>query len=824
MPNEQPSPVTVHMVGNAHIDPIWLWPMSEGRAEVLSTYRTALALIDEFDGYVFTSGGAITYQWAAEDDPVLFRGIQRAVAEGRWELVNGWWLQPDCNIPHGEAFARHALYGQRYLLELFGRRATIGYNVDSFGHAGTLPQILKQGGLDHYVFFRPKPDEKDLPREPFWWQAPDGTRVLAQRPPLHYNSPEREDMRARVPAAAAGGAPGLPAVLCFYGVGNHGGGPTRHNVCTLVEMMAEGASPRPVFSSPERYFAEIEALGRSWPVVAEELQHHSRGCYTAVSRVKRENRQAEHALLRAERLAALAGACAGLPSRQEEIAAAWKKVLFCQFHDVLPGTSIRSAYEDVWDYYDQARRTAAAVEEEALAALGRRVRVPEGDQAVTVWNSLPWERDETVRLRVGMGGFGGDRYGLRYPAPPRLVDEAGREVPCQIVDVELDYSTYMVHLDARVTVPALGWRVLQVTVPVTDPPAADPEPPAVETVDNGSLRLRFDPATGWLLSLADVASGAEYLAGPAAVPVVLDDHSDTWSHGVAAFRDEVGRFTAVAPPQLVHDGPVQRTVRVTSAWGASTIVQEFTLAHGRPEVDVTMTIDWHEQFKMLKLAFPLALDAPGVTASAPYGSVGRTANGEEEPCQAWVDLSDASRGVTLLNDSRYGYDALGAELRLSVLRSPIYAFHDPRQVVAGVTYHYTDQGLQTLRYRLLPHEGAWQAVHPGRAALELHEPLIGRAASPQGGERPQDGEGPQGSLLRVAPQNAVLTVAKWTEDGGGLLVRGYEAEGRPTRVVITSEALGRRWEGEVRAHQIWSWLLPLDGGAPVPTNFLEDAD
>ncbi|NLD73405.1 MAG: alpha-mannosidase, partial [Chloroflexi bacterium] len=186
-------PVTVHMIGNAHIDPVWLWPLSEGRAEVLSTYRTALMLLDEFPGYVFTSGGSVTYQWAAEDDPALFGRIQQAVAEGRWALVNGWWLQPDCNIPGGESFARHALYGQRFLEEHFGRRARVGYNVDTFGHAGTLPMLLRGGGLDYYVFFRPGPHEKDLPREPFWWEAPDGTRVLTCRPPLHYGTPESED-------------------------------------------------------------------------------------------------------------------------------------------------------------------------------------------------------------------------------------------------------------------------------------------------------------------------------------------------------------------------------------------------------------------------------------------------------------------------------------------------------------------------------------------------------------------------------------------------------------------------------------------------------
>ena len=831
-----PRPVTVHMIGNAHIDPVWLWPLAEGRAEVLSTYRTALMLLDAFEGYVFTSGGSVTYRWAAEDDPALFRRIQEAVASGRWALVNGWWLQPDCNIPAGESFARHALYGQRYLEEQFGRRARVGYNVDSFGHAGTLPQLLKGGGLDYYVFFRPGPHEKDLPLEPFWWESPDGTRVLTCRPPLHYGTPASEDMRERVAQAAARGPQTLPDILCFYGVGNHGGGPTRVNVETLTEMAreAEGAAaPRPVFSTPDRFFSAVEALGRPWPVVADDLQHHARGCYTALSRVKRENRQAEHALLTAERLAAVAHLVAGMPGRQAELQEAWEGVLFSQFHDILAGTSIMSAYEDVWELYDAARRTAERVQEEALTALEARLApeprpaaeerpassagtaIREGAQPIVVWNPLPWERTEPVRVRVPMGGFRDDRLGIRYPAGVAVRDAAGAAVPAQIVDVELDYATYMAHVEILATVPALGWRILNVEIPVGDPPAADPQPPAVDTLENDLLRLRFDPTTGDLVSLVDRATGREMLAEPTGA-LVIDDPSDTWSHDVEAFRDVIGRFRATEPPTVVADGPAGRTVRVQSAWGDSTLVQDYTVRPGRPGVDVTMTVDWHERLRMLKLALPLALENPRVTASAPYGCIGRGANGEEEPCQAWVDLSDDAGGLTLVNDSKYGYDALGGELRLSVLRSPIYAFHQPRQVVPGVTYHYTDQGTQTMRYRLLPHAGGWAATHPARADLELHTPLIGHLADDL------EGAEPEGSMLRVEPEHVALVVAKVAEDGQGLLVRGYEAEGRPGRVVVSSEVLGRRWEGAVRAHEVWTWRLGPEGDARVATNLLEE--
>ncbi len=812
--------VQVHMAGNAHIDPVWLWPVQEGREEVVSTYRTALRLLNEYEGYVFTSGGSVTFQWVSEDDAELFAGIQEAVRGGRWALVNGWWLQPDCNIPGGESFARHAMYGQRYLMAAFGRRARVGYNVDSFGHAGTLPQLLSLGGLDRYVFFRPGPHEKTLPKGPFWWEAPDGTRVLTCRPPLHYGNPETEDMRERVGEAVVQARQDMPHILCFYGVGDHGGGPTRRNLDTLLEMISEGGPALPIFSSPERYFDEVEALDREWPVVRDDLQHHARGCYTALTRVKRENREAEHLLMQAERYATLAHLVCGTPNAQSALQEAWQGVLFSQFHDILAGTSIRSAYEDVWDLFAQARQTAGRVQTQALGALQDEIGVRDEGQPIIVWNALAWERTETVRIAFPMGGFRDDRLGRVYPATPRVADAHGNELPAQIAEVELDYSTYVVHIDVNVTVPALGCRVLYVELPVTEPPARDPQQPQVDVLENAALSLRLDRETGWLTSVIDRSTGQEILAGPANVPLVIDDPSDTWSHDVAAFRDVVGRFQSVDSPILVCDGPAVKTVRVISTWGQSRIEQDISLYADEPFIDVVMRIDWHERLKMLKIGFPLALDDVEVTASAAYGHIVREPDGEEQPCQAWLDVSGATStgraGLVLVNSGQYGYDALDGDLRLSVLRSPIYAFHQPREIVPGVTYHYTDQGPQEIRYRLYPHRGDWREVVPDRAAYALHEPLLSALTAPQ------PGPGGDLSLLRVEPSNIILTVVKVAEDDDALIARGYEAHGVATNMTLTSERLGTTWPYALRPYEIWTLRLPLDGSAPTPLNFLEE--
>ena len=822
MTNSSHQPVTVHMVGNAHIDPVWLWPLSEGRAEVLSTYRTAISLIDQYPGYLFSSGGAATYEWVRQDDPALFARIQRAVDDGQWVLVNGWWLQPDCNVPSGESFARHGLYGQRYLLDHFGRRAQVGYNVDSFGHAGTLPQILVQSGLDAYVFFRPDPGEKALPDTPFWWQSPDGSRVLTHRPPLHYCSPEDDDVVARAEQVADQTPSDMPVAICFYGVGNHGGGPTRANVEQLVAAMQRDGAVRPIFSSPDAYFEAVAALDRDWPVVADELQHHSRGCYTALSRVKRENRQCEHALLAAERWDTLASLLREQPPQGAALREAWTQVLFNQFHDILAGTSLESAYEDVWTGYRQAREIAQETQARAIEALESLIAIPQRENAspLLVWNPSPWTRKEVVRLAVPMGGWHDDWSGEHYPDTPVVRDARGDFLPSQLREVVFDQSTYVVHIDTLVEAPALGPKVLQVEIPTTSHPESDPVAPVAHEIENEALRLVVDPRTGWIESLYDRLAGRECLAGEGAVPLVMDDPSDTWSHDVVAFRRTIGRFRAVGPVRLVAAGPLTQTLRVESAWGASRLVCDYSLRSNERALHIDLHVDWHQKLKMLKLAFPYALEDAQVTTDAPYGHIERPADGEEHPCQAWVDLTSGSSkqpwGVCLLNDSKYGYDALEGELRMSLLRSPIYAFHRPRQVQPGVSYRYTDQGVQKVRLVLLPHDGDWRSVHPDRRADALQEPLIARLAQPQEGIDADGGVG-----LQVDVEHATLTVVKRAEDGQALVVRGFETDGIERTVTLHSEVLGYAWQVALRPYQVFTVALPLDGGEAKTLNILE---
>ncbi|UCH35821.1 MAG: alpha-mannosidase [Armatimonadota bacterium] len=771
-----PKDYTVHMIGNAHIDPIWLWRWQEGYDEIVSTSRSALDRMNEYPDFLFCRSSAGQHLPVEQDHPALFAEIEKRAREGRWHIVNGWWEQPDCNIPCGESFVRHALYAKRYFKQTFGAEVTAGYNVDTFGHCGTLPQILSKCGFTSYSFFRPGRHEKELPAGVFWWESPDGSRILACRPPVGYAS-GREDIEENITRAYEQIQEPLHHVMCFYGVGNHGGGPTIANIEAIHRVNARPDAPNVVCSTPDAFFVAIRKETDDFPVVRDELQHHAPGCYAAVSEVKRRNRHSEMLLMTAEKFAAVARRLCDLPYPQDDFARGWQRVLFNQFHDVLAGTSIKEAYEqDVYPWYDECDRLAGAALDKSLRAVSARIDTSGENPALVVFNPLSWTRGEVVTAKVPVARERGRSF------PLRLLDHEGQEIPIQVGRILFEGARLYAEATFVAEVPALGYRIYRFErKPYA---AADSKVTGGGcTIENEHYRLTVHPDTGGIASLYDKTNNVEAVTGGASPLVVIDDPSDTWSHGIDAFRDEIGRFHCGGRVEVIERGPIRSTIRMTSTWGASTVVQEFSLSRGARRIDWTLDIDWHEQLKALKLAVPVYVTESEATFEVPYGALVRPATGNEEPLQRWMDVTGdrggKRYGVALLNDSKYGGDALGSEMRLTVLRSPVYAFHDPRIIEQGVTYDWTDQGKQTVRCALLPHQGGWQEACTVREGWALNVPLITRL------EPAHDGDWPASqSFLAAEPGNVVLSVLKQAEDGDDFILRLYETDGRDGEVTI----------------------------------------
>ncbi len=800
----------LHMIGHAHLDPVWLWQWQEGFQETKATFRSALDRMQEYDDFQFISSSAAFYEWVEQSDPEMFAEIRERVAEGRWCLVGGWWIEPDCNVPSGESFVRQGLYGQRYFQSRFGRRAKVGFNPDSFGHNAVLPQILKKSGLDSYIFMRPMPNEKGLPGRLFWWEADDGSKVLTYRIPYEYLT-WGQDVEHHLRRCAAELKAPINDLMCFYGVGNHGGGPTKDNIDSIHKWQHDDSLPELIMTNPETYFEELKQQELDLPVVHDDLQHHASGCYAAHSGIKMWNRKAEQALGTAEKVSTLANWALGAPYGKG-FEQAWKNVLFNQFHDILAGTSLESAYDDAQWMYGEAMSIAARNLNYGMQAFSWAIDIPEEDQMkpLVVFNPHSWAAQVPVEIEVGglkdqAALFTDDEVEIPFQRTQSQATCRGRSRICFVADL-----------------PPMGYRVYKLRFGREAAPFDNMA--AGETwLENAQYRLEVDPETGYISQLLDKGLDYQVFQGPAARPVVIDDKSDTWSHNILRFQDEVGQFRAVVV-KLVEQGPVRSILRVRSEYGLSSMVQDFVMYQGRSQIDVRVTVDWREQFKMLKLRFPVNQVFQRATYEIPYGSLERPVNGDEQPGGAWLDVSGVTEGrkdrvgVALLNDSKYSFDVLNKEMSITVLRSPVYANHDPMVPDPDGHYSFIDQGIQRFNYAILPHRGSWEEAGVVQLAAELNQKPIALWETYHKGSLPQ-----QNSYLQVDTDHVVVGALKQAEDSEDMILRCYETAKVAVDTVITLPHWQRTIAASFGPAEIKTFRIPKDPDKPVvETSMSED--
>jgi alpha-mannosidase len=670
--------------------------------------------------------------------------------------------------------------------------------VDSFGHNASIPQLLRGAGMDSYVFLRPGPAERELPGPLFRWESRDGSGVLAYRIPHEYCSPHGE-LVEHVEKALAELPADRPELMVFYGVGDHGGGPTRANLDSIRRL--DGRHGRRLRCSSPRAFFDAVGGERDLPVVRGDLLHHAVGCYSAHSGVKRWNRRAEHLLQRAEKWCAVAADVAGVPYPRRELTEAWKLVLFNQFHDTLAGTSIRPAYDDCRDQLGHACSLAASAFNRAVQSIAARIDLPDEPdvRAIVVFNAHPWPVEAEVELE----------FNWLRPEGVRMTDDEGVAVPAQTTRPLATASSARGRLVFAAALPPLGYRVYRVHSGAGD---AETRVSATDqTLESEHLALEVDEATGWLARLHDRATAAE-LAAPGMHAVVLEDRSDTWSHGVRAYEGTAGVFECTSV-RLVEHGPVRSVIRIESRHGASTLAEEVIVRPGSRSVEVRAVLDWRERLALLKLRVPTTVAADAATFEIPYGFAERAADGREQPAQAWVDVSDGTAGLAVLNDGKCGHDVRGGDVGITVARSPVYAWHDPRELDPDGVYDHLDQGRQELTYRLVPHAGDWREAGVVRAAAELNQPAFALLEAAHPGRLP-----PRASYLSV--DGPVGTVLKEAEDGDALVVRAYESTGRPARATIA--LTGRTIAADFGPAEIKTFLVPRErAGEVVETNLLE---
>lgn len=828
----------VHLIGNAHLDVVWLWPWQEGYQEARATFRSVLDRLDEYPDFVFTCDQVVLLAWVEEQDPVLFERIRARVAEGRWVNTGGWWVEPDCNLPMGESFVRQGLWGQRFLQDRFGRRATVGMNVDPFGHAGTLPQVLAGQGMTAYCFLRPMAHEKALPSALFRWRAPDGTEVLAFRIPFEYQS-SREGVDRHIEKSLAEHDEALPETMVFFGVGNHGGGPTIAQIETVHRFDRMGSFGALPLSDPETYFARVRELGlvADLPVVDGDLQHHAPGCYSAHSGIKHWQRRAQTAVLVAERWAAVAAIAHGDAVPRSDLERAWKQVLLNQAHDILPGSAIEAAFVDARDQLGEAIATAKRITARAHNRIAAAMHVPldPATLPVLVFNHHPWPVSTTMEVHLG--------FGMEVD-PERTTAADGTPVPSQSISSRSQIGRGAGAAVAfRVDLPPLGVARYALHLvdggslnasAVANPPRmpAEPSSPPPRTsgpslltrrdhetvLENSVLRAVLDHRTGWLTSLVDKRSGADLVAGAEGPHLqVCEDPTDTWGHRVVSYAWP-GAEMAVTQVMVREDGPLRAQVRIERRWHASTLSEDLILDAHDDALRIKVELDWHEPMHLLKWRVPVALDAPTGRVEVPFGSIERAVSGAEEPGQSWIDLSTPERGLAVLNDAKHGYDLSpaegGASIGITAVRSPPYAWHDPSTLDPDGAYAFQDQGLQRFTVQLVPH-GPLDVADLHRRSAELTMRPRAMLESFHEGDLPD-----RVSWASATPASVHVTAIKTAEDSADLIVRAVETAGTEVDAVIELPLVGATIRASFRPHAIRTWRI-RQGGEPVEVDLLE---
>jgi alpha-mannosidase len=751
-----------------------------------------------------------------EADPALFREIKVLVQQGRWNAVGGWWVEADTNCPLGESLVRQGLYGQQFFLENFGFTTRIGFNPDVFGHPWTLPQILAGQGLATYFFMRPGPREKPDLRTPlFQWQGPDATKVTGIQILGSYNGTE-QSIKSQIKQTEQyfiQNQHDEKAWVVFYGVGDHGGGPTQAAINKIREL--EKADPRIRFSTLDRYFAALEPRAASLPTVTGELQHHARGCYSACASIKAWNRESEWALLAAEKLASLNSALLGAEYPQKPFRSAWQKMLFNQFHDILAGSAIEEAYWDARNDYGYALSIAKDIQFKSLQSIAQEVNTAATPNAqcspFIVFNPQAWRTREPVEVEM-------QRLGER---PPRLVRFDGKEIPSQEIQTAGVKVTSRVRIAFEDEFPSLGYALYYLDF--SQPKATAPQIPVKtesNVLENSLVRVTFDEKSGAIRSYFDKALNRELLRA-AAQAIALHDPDDTWGHKIVSYDQEVGRFGS-AELRTVETGPDRARLQVRTSYGNSSILQDYTLYASSPVLYCCISVNWNEFYKVLKLGFPTVITQGKLTYSIPYGFIERPMNGEEEPGQTWVDVSgqdgQGAFGMALLNDSKCGYSVTDGEIRLTVLHSTAWSHHIPQTLDEKDGYRLMDAGIHEFSYALLPHDGDWRQGDVARRAesfgMRPKVVLTDRHRGPWETSR---------EFLKITSPNVAAPVLKMAEKDSALVLRLVELHGQEAAGELSGLLLDKPLSFKLSPCQIKTIILPLEKGKPpLETNLLEN--
>ncbi len=780
---------TLYFDSNAHIDAAWLWREKETIMICRNTFASVMNMMAQRPGFTYTQSSAAYYDWMERLYPELFSQIQQRVKDGRWEVVGGMWVEPDCNLPSGESWARHLLYAKRYFRNKLSTDVKIGWNPDSFGYNLMMPAFYAHAGIDAFITQKIGWNETNVfPYRLFWWESPDRSRILSYFPFDYVNTVD-DPFRLVDWLRQFEANTGFTRMLILFGVGDHGGGPSLEMLDRIDRLKTIDIFPAIEEGTAGSYLTWLRAHDLSTlPVWKDELYlEYHQGTFTTQAAMKALNRSNEVVLTNAEKASSLAS----LSGRQYNAAAlgdAWKKLLFNQFHDILPGSGIREVYLDAAASHHEVAAIGTHELQAALDHVSRQVNTAplRRGTPVVVYNTLSWERTDLAAVKLP------ENDTTAYA----VFDARGKELPSQVAWT-FRYARDLLFIAPRV--PSLGYATFELRKQKTAPVQSLSRVEGY-AMENGLYRITVDSNSGWVSSIRDKRNGMELLGGNGNELQLLEDKPtawDAWNIGLTGVKFP----SAFRGAEVLERGPVRFVLRLhrdylkpgtvkdfpTEDFPSSFFIQDIVLYDGLDRIDFETGADWWEEKTMLKVAFPLAFTDTAATYEIPYGTIRRSTRNRtsvekaqgEVPAARWADVSASGYGVTLINNAKYGYDIKGHTMRLSLLRSPTWP--DPT----------ADRGKHAISYALYPHTGDWVAAASYQRGYEFNTPLLARITTTHAGRLPVSS-----SFVSIAPSHFVLTSLKQAEDGPAWVMQWYDVTGeggdavlrlpaRPRKVVMT---------------------------------------
>ncbi len=758
-----------YMIGNTHFDPVWLWRWDEAMASIRATFRSALDRMKEDENFIYSFATPPVFEWIKKTDPEMFEEIRQRVSEGRWELAEGWWVQPDCYGASGESYIRHGLYGQRYLKENFGIYADCVFNIDSFGHSPMLPQILKKSGIDYYCFVRPEKHHIPLENPLFHWVSADGSSVLAYRADNIYLKSVVENFEQSTDENDE---------MIVYGVTDHGGAPTRQAIADI------NACENAVFSTVSGFF-KSHSTGYTFK---KELTTGDFGPYANYSRIKKLNRIAEYAVLNAEKASLIADRY-----NKEALTSCWKDILFNQFHDILGGACIKDAYSDAENMLGRAIATANEIIHFNLQSVTRNIKMI-GKNPDTIWNVVVWNLNGVPYNGLIEAEVQWAHEFDWYDKGLCLEDADGNRYPCQIIREKSVIPRFRSRFIFKAEIPAVGYKIFKLiqTGEAVAKKAVDPF-----VIQTNRLTVEFSE-DGLIRSVTDRATH-EKLSGKMLVPACYDDLGDTWCFNIEKYENIPHRFEFKGF-QLIESGDLLTEIKAVYVLGRSSIEMYYRFYADEPYFDVRYRVNWEEKHKVLKLETDINPTAH--TAAVPAGTVERNETAVDVPLGAWVDFD----GITFVPNAIFAYNAVNGKCGLTVLRSPVYGDFRLGELNDAIDYDIIDRGIV---------EGGLRVCFGGNAdecaAAFNNSPVVIDESNHEGYLPPAH------SFYGVHGDGVLIDAIKKCEDDDSEIIRFRETKGKDRLISFTAK--GKEYETKLKPFEIKT--LKIQDGVIAEVDMIE---